>query len=86
MYILYLNHEDVILAILCMGLPITITIAGQWLNSLKFHYNTKCITANGEMMIYVGVNYIIISHDNYWFYATNLGYTKSFLIYAYGFG
>ena len=36
MYILYPRCEDILLAILCMGLPITVTISGQWLiNSLK---------------------------------------------------
>ena len=58
MYILYLRHEDAILVFLYTGLPITTTIAGEWLHSLIFHYNIKCITANGEMMINVGVSYI----------------------------
>ena len=31
MYILHLRHEDVILVIMCTGLPITTTIADQWL-------------------------------------------------------
>ena len=29
------------------SLPITTTIAGEWLNSLIFHDDNKCITANG---------------------------------------
>ena len=37
MYILYLKGEEAILAILCMGLPITTTVAGEWLNSSIFH-------------------------------------------------
>ena len=37
-----------VLAILCMGLPITTTIAGEWLNSLIVHDNIKCITTNGK--------------------------------------
>ena len=46
-YILYLMREDAVLAILCMSLAITTTIADQWLNSLIFHSDIKCITANG---------------------------------------
>ena len=42
---LYIRHEDGILAILCMGLPITATVAGEWLHSLIFH--DKDVTANG---------------------------------------
>ena len=52
MYILYLRCEDAILAILCMSLPITTALAGEWSNSLIFHDNIKRITAN------VGVDYI----------------------------
>ena len=51
MYILYLRREDAILAILCMGLPINTTIAGEWLNSLIFHDDIKNITANGSAII-----------------------------------
>ena len=47
MYVLYLRSEDTILAILCTGLPITTNIADQWLNSLIFHANIKCIRTNG---------------------------------------
>ena len=41
MNILYLKCEDAMLAILYMGLPITTTVAGQWLNSLIFHDDNK---------------------------------------------
>ena len=55
-YILYLRCEDSILAILCTaGLPITIPIAGEWLNSLIFNDDDKCITANGQPIINVCV-------------------------------
>ena len=37
-------------------IPITTTTAGHLLNSLIFHDDIKCITANGQMMIYVGTN------------------------------
>ena len=50
---LYLRCKDTILVILCTNLPITTTIAGQWLNILIFHDDIKCITANGQMIIYV---------------------------------
>ena len=58
------------------------TIAGEWLNSLIFH-NIKCITANGQMIIYVGVDYV--SCDNHLSCAKTLWEALSFLIYAYGF-
>ena len=58
MYILYLRSEDNILAILCTGLPITTTIAGQWLNSSIFHANIKFIIANGQTIIHVGAGHI----------------------------
>ena len=45
-YILYLRCEDAILSLQFTGLPITIVIAGKWLNSVLFHSNNKCITAN----------------------------------------
>ena len=38
------------LVILCTVLPITATIAGQWLNSLVFHDDIKCIIANEKMI------------------------------------
>ena len=38
--------------ILCTGLHITTTNAGQWSNSLKFRGNIKCIVANGQMIMY----------------------------------
>ena len=57
-YILYQRHEDTIFAILCTDLPITATLVGQWLNSLIiFNGDIKCITTNGQMIIYV-TNYI----------------------------
>ena len=46
-YILYMRREDIILAILWMGIPITTTVASEWLSSLIFHDDIKCITANG---------------------------------------
>ena len=36
-YILYLRYEDAIFVILCMGLSMITTIAGEWLNTLIFH-------------------------------------------------
>ena len=51
--------EDTVLA---WGLPITTTLAGAWLNSLIFHDDIKCITANGQMVIYVGANYTRFTH------------------------
>ena len=56
MYILYLRCEDAIFAILCMGIPITTTFAGEWLSILILHGDIKCITANRLTIIYVGVN------------------------------
>ena len=45
--ILYLRLEDAMLEILCTGLPITTTIAGECLlNYLIFHDDIKCITAS----------------------------------------
>ena len=57
-YILYLRHEDSILTIVFMDLPITTTLAGESLNRLIFRDDIKSITANGYMIIYVGTNYI----------------------------
>ena len=57
MYILYQRHEDAIILLLCMSIPITITIAGHWLNSVIFHDDIKCNAANGQMIIYVSVIY-----------------------------
>ena len=67
-----------------MGLPITTTTAGQWLNSLIFHDNLKGTTANGQMTIYMGADYM--SCDDFSFHAKNLGSAKSFLIYTYCYG
>ena len=67
-----------------MNLPITTTLAGEWLNRLIFHDDIKSITANGYMIIYVGANYIchmMIIH----FMQKIMGSTELFLIYAYGF-
>ena len=62
-----------------MGLPIPTTISGEWLNRLIFHNDIKCITANGQTILYVGCDYIAMSHDGYSFYAKKLGSAKSFL-------
>ena len=35
-------------------------IAGKWLNSTIFHNNIKCITTNGQTMIYVSANCICL--------------------------
>ena len=45
-YILYLRGKDATDVILCIGLPSTTTLVDQWLSSLIFHDNMKCITAN----------------------------------------
>ena len=37
-----------------MCLSITTTIAGEWLNSLIFYENSKCITANEQTIICAG--------------------------------
>ena len=34
--------EEAILTVLCMGLPIATTPAGEWLNSLIVHDDIKC--------------------------------------------
>ena len=57
-YSFYLRCEDIVFAILSTRLPMTTTIAGKWLNNLTFHDDNKCITANGQMMINVGLNKI----------------------------
>ena len=86
MYILYLRHEDAIFTIVCTGLSITTTIAGDWLNSLIFHDDIKCDTDNGYTIIYVRaiILYecqVLMIH----FAQKNLGSAESFLIYTYGF-
>ena len=58
-----------VLAILYMGLPIPTTIVGKWLKSLIFCEDYKCITANRQAIINVGVDKIIMSYDNYSFCA-----------------
>ena len=52
----YLKCEDATLAILCIDLLITTTIAGEWFNNLIFHDNKKYITANEQAIIYVGAD------------------------------
>ena len=42
-----------------LGIPITTTNAGQRFSSFIFHDDIKCITANGQTMIYIGVDYIL---------------------------
>ena len=69
--------------ILCTGLPISTSFAGEWFNSLIFHGDIKFITLNGWMIIYIGADYM--SHEHHLFCAKILGSTGSFLICAYGF-
>ena len=45
-YISYPRCKDAVLVILCMSLPTTTTVAGEWLNSLIFHDDIKCITCS----------------------------------------
>ena len=73
-YILYLRREDTILVILCTSLPITITLADEWINSLIFHDDIKFMVP----IIYV-TWWVLISCKKL------LGSAKSFLIYAYSF-
>ena len=42
-----------------LGIPITTTNAGQRFSSLLFRDDIKRITANGQAMIYIGVDYIL---------------------------
>ena len=55
------------------------TIAGQWLNSLIFHDDIKCVTISGQMILSVGLQlelyHVMITH----FAQTILGGIKSFL-------
>ena len=44
--------------VLCTGLLITTTIAGEWLNSLILHDNIKCMTSNRQVMIYAGADFM----------------------------
>ena len=68
-YILYPRCKVAKLVILCMALPITtILVAGEWLNSLIFHDDMKCIaaTCNGQIIIKIGTDYTLyVSHDNH---------------------
>ena len=63
---MYLRCKDTILAIVCTGLPITPTTAGEWLISLIFYDDIKCITANRLMIIISGIDNVMwqlfISH------------------------
>ena len=54
--IMYLKCENATLAILCMDLLITTTIAGKWFNNSIFYDNNKYITANEQVIIYVGAD------------------------------
>ena len=55
-YILYLRHEEgTILITPHMSLPICIITADELLKHLKL-YNIRCVTVNGQMIIYVGAN------------------------------
>ena len=40
-------------------LIITTTITDEWLNNLIFPDNSKCITVNGQMIIYIHENKIM---------------------------
>ena len=51
--VMYLKCEDATLAILCMDLLITTTIAGKWFNNLILYDNSKYIIANEQAIIYV---------------------------------
>ena len=70
-YILYLKHKDPILVILCTDLPIIIILVGEWLNSLTFHSDIKCVIANEWTIIHEGANYVCMSSDDDLFYAIN---------------
>ena len=54
----YLVLRHGVLMVLCTGLPITTTISGEWLNSLILYDNIKCITSNGQVMIYAGADFM----------------------------
>ena len=66
MYILYLGHENIILAILSKGLPNTAILAGEWLNSVIFHGNIKYIE---HMIINVRADYNHVASEDYSFRA-----------------
>ena len=61
---MYLRCEDATLAILCMDLHITTTIAGKWFNNLIL---CKYIIANEQVIIYVDADPIRMSCDDYLF-------------------
>ena len=50
--------------ILCTGLPISTTIADEWLNNLIFYDGIKCTIANGKMIMWD-----LMSHDDHSFCA-----------------
>ena len=81
-HVLYLSHEDTIIAVLCMGLPITTSLADQWLNSLTFHDDIKYVHYSlrkfTQILIICVMSQLFIS-------CKILENAKSFLIYAYGF-
>ena len=79
----YIRRQDAILVILWTGLPITTATASKWLNNL-IHDDNKCITANGQMIIYVGANYIC--HVTIIQFAQKVyGKHQDIVIYGYGF-
>ena len=85
-FILYLRSDNATLATLCMGLPITITIASKSLNSLTIHDNNKCITPNGQAITNVGAEkYVTVQLFYLLKYSLEL-LCKSLFIYTYGFG
>ena len=43
---------------------------GEWLNSLIFHDNIKCIAASGQTVVYVSA--CKMSRDNYAFHTKNV--------------
>ena len=68
-----------VLAIQCMGLSLTTTLAGEWFNSLIFCDNIKCNTTNGSPIINAGANYIC--HITIIYFAqTKFEIAESFLI------
>ena len=69
-------------AILCMGLPITTTTAGQWWNSLTFHNYIKCIT---DKWLFLLSLIMYVTWPSFIFLKKFLEGTKSFILYACGF-
>ena len=85
-YIWYLRSDDATLAILCMGLPIIITIASKSLNSLLYHGNNECITPNVQAMTNVGAKKYVTLQLFYLLKYYLEMFCKSLFIYTYGFG